>query len=396
MKQRSGNLHPFKNKIFTCEDLCLCTDMQMKKRFSLESSTGMENFMERNLNWAVLGTGVIANEMAQALNTMGKKLYAVGNRTHEKAVKFAEKYQVKKVYDDFHEMFTDPQVDVIYITTPHNTHIEFVREALKNKKHVLCEKSITLNSLELDEALQLAKENNVIFAEAMTIWHMPLYKKLWEFIDAGKTGEFSSNLKEEYAEIADWLKEGIPALGKVQMIQLNFGSYKEYNMDNRFFNMNLAGGALLDIGVYALSIARSFMESKPDQVLSQVKFAPTGADEQAGILLMNKESQMATLALSLHSKQPKRAVISCEKGYIEIMEYPRADQAVIVEAESGVRHTVNAGETKKALQYEMEDMEYAIETGDIRKLRISDTKDVMDIMTGLRKEWNMKYPGEIW
>jgi len=220
--------------------------------------------MERNLNWAVLGTGVIANEMAQALNTMGKKLYAVGNRTHEKAVKFAKKYQVKKVYDDFHEMFTDPQVDVIYITTPHNTHIEFVREALKNKKHVLCEKSITLNSLELDEALQLAKENNVIFAEAMTIWHMPLYKKLWEFIDAGKTGEFSSNLKEEYAEIADWLKEGIPALGKVQMIQLNFGSYKEYNMDNRFFNMNLAGGALLDIGVYALSIARSFMESKPD------------------------------------------------------------------------------------------------------------------------------------
>ena len=92
MKQRSGNLHPFKNKIFTCEDLCLCTDMQMKKRFSLESSTGMENFMVRNLNWAVLGTGVIANEMAQALNTMGKKLYAVGNRTHEKAVKFAEKY----------------------------------------------------------------------------------------------------------------------------------------------------------------------------------------------------------------------------------------------------------------------------------------------------------------
>ena len=124
------------------------------------------------------------------------------------------------------------------------------------------------------------------------------------------------------------------------MIQLNFGSYKEYNMKNRFFNMDLAGGALLDIGVYALSIARSFMESKPDQVLSQVKFAPTGADEQAGILLMNKEAQMATLALSLHSKQPKRAVISCENGYIEIMEYPRADQAVIVEAESGVRHTI--------------------------------------------------------
>ena len=306
--------------------------------------------MEKNLNWAVLGTGVIANEMAQALKAMGKTLYAVGNRTHEKAVTFAEKYQVAKVYDDFHEMFTDPDVDVIYITTPHNTHIGFVREALKNKKHVLCEKSITLNSLELEEALALAKENDVIFAEAMTIWHMPLYKKLWELIDAGKTGTYASNANEEHEEIADWLADGVPALGKVQMIQLNFGSYKEYNMKNRFFNMDLAGGALLDIGVYALSIARSFMESKPDQVLSQVKFAPTGADEQAGILLMNKEAQMAALALSLHSKQPKRAVISCENGYIEIMEYPRADQAVIVEAESGVHHTVNAGEAKKALQ----------------------------------------------
>lgn len=352
--------------------------------------------MERNLNWVVLGTGVIANEMAQALKVMGKKLYAVGNRTHEKAVTFAEKYQVTKVYDDFHEMFTDPQVDVIYITTPHNTHIEFVREALKNKKHVLCEKSITLNSLELEEALALAKENNVIFAEAMTIWHMPLYKKLWELIDAGKTGTYMPDVKEKHAEIADWLTEGIPALGKVQMIQLNFGSYKEYNMKNRFFNMDLAGGALLDIGVYALSIACSFMDSKPDQILSQVKFAPTGADEQAGILLMNKEAQMATLALSLHSKQPKRAVISCENGYIEIMEYPRANQAVIVEAESGVRHNVAAGDTGKALQYEMEDMEQAIKTGNVQKLRIQDTKDVMDIMTGLRKEWNMKYPGEVW
>ena len=134
------------------------------------------------MKWAVLGTGVIANEMAQALEKMGEHLYAVGNRTYTKAVAFAEKYQVEKVYDDFHEMFTDPKTDIIYITTPHNTHIQFVREALKNKKHVLCEKSITLNSAELEEANQLAKENGVIFAEAMTIYHMPIYKKLKEQI----------------------------------------------------------------------------------------------------------------------------------------------------------------------------------------------------------------------
>lgn len=339
----------------------------------------MEGNMKRTLNWAVLGTGVIANEMAQALTNMGKSLYAVGNRTYEKAVLFAEKYHIQKVYENLQEMFYDPNVDIIYITTPHNTHIEFVREALKNGKHVLCEKSITLNSLELEEAVHLAKENHVIFAEAMTIWHMPLYKKLWKII--------------ENREVDDYHGE---ALGKVQMIQLNFGSYKEYDMNNRFFNMNLAGGALLDIGVYALSLARSFMDSQPEQILSQVKFAPTGADEQAGILLMNKNGQMAALALSLHSKQPKRAVISCEKGYIEIMEYPRADQAIIVEAESGKTHKINAGVTANALQYEMEDMEDAILNGNDFVMRLSDTIDVMDIMTRLRKEWGMKYPGEVW
>ena len=105
---------------------------------------------------------------------------------------------------------------------------------------------------------------------------------------------------------------------------MNFGSFKEYDMNNRFFNRNLAGGAMLDIGVYALSFIRWFMDSKPDQLLSQVKVAPTGVDEQAGLLLMNPEGQMATVMLSLHSKQPKRGMLSCEKGNIEIKEYHRA------------------------------------------------------------------------
>lgn len=329
------------------------------------------------MKWAVLGTGVIANEMAQALEKMGEHLYAVGNRTYTKAVAFAEKYQVEKVYDDFHEMFTDPQTDIIYITTPHNTHIQFVREALKNKKHVLCEKSITLNSAELEEANRLAKENGVIFAEAMTIYHMPLYKTLWQLIETEKTDN-----------------PDIPALGKVQMIQLNFGSYKEYNMNNRFFNRNLAGGALLDIGVYALSLARSFMAEQPTQVASQVKYAESGVDEQAGILLMNGQGQMATVALSLHSKQPKRAVISCEYGYIEIMEYPRADLAIIVEAESGKKHEIKAGNTKDALYYEMKDMEQAVKENDPSIMRVQDTKDVMAMMTQIRQDWGMKYPEE--
>ncbi|MGO5232197.1 Gfo/Idh/MocA family protein [Thermoguttaceae bacterium LCP21S3_D4] len=247
--------------------------------------------MEKDLNWAVLGTGVIANEMAQALQKMGKTMYAVANRTHEKAVAFAEKYGIAKVYDSIDEVFVDEKVDIIYITTPHNTHYEFMKAALENGKHILVEKSITLNSKELDEIISLANEKQLIVAEAMTIWHMPLYKKLWEIIRNGD-------------------------LGKVQMITINFGSFKEYNMENRFFNMNLAGGAMLDIGVYALSIVRSFMDKKPEEVVSQRKVSPTGSDEQATILLKNDSDQMATVALSMHSKQPKRAMISCEKVFL--------------------------------------------------------------------------------
>ena len=107
------------------------------------------------LNWAVLGTGVVANQMAQAMQDVGRKLYAVGNRTHSKAVDFANKYGIEKVYEDLNDMFYDDNVDVIYITSPHNTHIDFIMKALENGKHILCEKSITLNSVELEKALKI-------------------------------------------------------------------------------------------------------------------------------------------------------------------------------------------------------------------------------------------------
>lgn len=151
------------------------------------------------------------------------------------------------------------------------------------------------------EAIQLAEENHVKLAEAMTIFHMPIYRKLSEIVESGK-------------------------LGPLKVIQMNFGSYKEYDMTNRFFNRNLAGGALLDIGVYALSFVRWFMTSQPTEMVSQVKLAPTGVDEQAGILLTNVEGEMATVTLSLHAKQPKRGTIAYDKGYIELYEYPRGQK----------------------------------------------------------------------
>ena len=323
--------------------------------------------MMKTFNWATLGCGVIANELAQAMQSRGQKLYSVANRTHEKAVAFAEKYGIEKVYNSIDELFEDENVDIIYISTPHNTHISYLRKALKAKKHVLCEKSITLNSEELEEAIKLAKENNVVLAEAMTIYHMPIYKALNEKIQSGD-------------------------LGELRLLQMNFGSYKPYDMSNRFFNRNLAGGALLDIGVYALSFVRWFMTSTPDEVVSQVRFAPTGVDEQAGILLKNKEQEMASVILSLHAKQPKRGTVAFDKGYVEFYDYPRGQEAVITYTEDGSKETLRGGSTADALLYEVEDMERAV--AGQGTMHLDYTRDVMRIMTDIRRQWGMTYPEE--
>lgn len=318
--------------------------------------------------WATLGTGVIANELAQALQALGGNLYSVANRTYDKGLAFAEKYGIQKVYHHIDEVFEDPEVDIIYISTPHNTHIDYLRKALAAGKHVLCEKSITLNSQELEEAIALAEKNHVILAEAMTIYHMPIYQKLKALIASGK-------------------------LGPLRMIQMNFGSYKEYDMTNRFFNRQLAGGALLDIGVYALSFVRWFMSEQPNQLASQVKLAPTGVDEQVGILLSNDQGEMATIALSLHAKQPKRGTIAYDKGYIEIFEYPRGQKAVITYTEDGRQEIIEDGQTAQALSYEVQDMEKTV-AGLGNRMCLDYSKDVMDIMTQLRKDWGLTYPEE--
>lgn len=328
-------------------------------------------------NWSTYGVGVIGHQLAEALQTLGGSLYSVGNRTHAKAVAFAEQYGIGKIYDNPDDMFTDPSVDIIYISTPHNTHIGLLRKALQAGKHVLCEKSITLNSAELDEACALAREHHAVLMEAMTLYHMPIYQKLKDLLESGK-------------------------LGRLNLITMNFGSYKEWNMQNRFFNRSLAGGAMLDIGVYALSFVRWFLSSAPDQLLTQVRFAPTGVDEQASLLLKNKEEQMATVLLSLHSKQPKRGTISCDKAYVEVFEYPRGDEAVITWTEDGHKEIIRAGKAANALAYEVQDMEKAVTL--LRQdatpealnaiTHMDYTQDVMKLMTRARKEWGMRYPEE--
>ncbi|MCO7175728.1 Gfo/Idh/MocA family protein [Sporolactobacillus kofuensis] len=323
----------------------------------------------KKYNWGMVGTGWIAHEMADALNSVNGEIYAVAD-VNEAALKaFSEEKNVQHIFTNPDEMVNDPNVDIIYIATPHNFHYEYIMKALQAGKHVFAEKAITVNSQQLNKVKELANEKGLIVTEGLTLLHMPLYKKIKEMINSGKIGD-------------------------VNLVQVNFGSLKDYDVKNRFFNKDLAGGALLDIGGYATAFARSFLKSQPVNVLSTVKYFETGVDEQSGIILKNLDDQLAVMALSMRAKQPKRGVISGTKGYIEISNYPRATKADITftdDAHTESHEVVTAGDESLALQYEVQDMQRYIEQGhDEGEFALS--CDIMNILTNVRNQWGMKYP----
>lgn len=321
----------------------------------------------KKLKWGILGPGSIARDFAQALNRVNGEVYAVASRNKERAEKFARENNVKKAYGSYDEIIKDENIDVVYIATPHSNHYEYIIKSLNNNKHVLCEKAITVNEKELEEALKIARENNLVLEEAMTLFHMPLYEKVIKKIN-----------NED--------------LGKVNMVQVSFGSFKEYDENNRFFNLDLAGGALLDIGTYALSFARYFLSSMPEEILSTVKKAKTGVDEESGIILKTKEDEIATISLAFRSKMPKRGIVSCDNGFITIDNFPRANKATINYLDGAVE-VIECGEEEKALDYEVIFMEEKInENKESNSIEL--TYDVTKIMNKVRKDWGIVYPFE--
>ncbi len=321
----------------------------------------------KKLKWGILGPGSIARDFAQALNRVNGEVYAVASRNKERAEKFARENNVKKAYGSYDEIIKDENIDVVYIATPHSNHYEYIIKSLNNNKHVLCEKAITVNERELEEALKIAREKNLVLEEAMTLFHMPLYEKVIKKIN-----------KED--------------LGKVNMVQVSFGSFKEYDENNRFFNLDLAGGALLDIGTYALSFARYFLSSMPEEILSTVKKAKTGVDEESGIILKTKEDEIATISLAFRSKMPKRGIVSCDNGFITIDNFPRANKATINYLDGKVE-VIECGEEEKALDYEVIFMEEKINENK-ESNSIDLTYDVTKIMNKVRKDWGIIYPFE--
>lgn len=314
----------------------------------------------KKYQWGIIGLGNIAHEFAEHFDQETSELAAVASRTIDKAEAFAQRYHIPKAYGSYQEMLNDQEIDIIYIAVPNRQHSQHIMEALAANKHVLCEKAITMNKKELTEAMKLAEEKNLVLAEAMTIFNMPLYQQLRSLIDTNK-------------------------LGALKMIQAPFGSYKDPDPTNRFFNPELAGGALLDIGTYAVSFARFFLNSQPEVIASTMVPFETGVDEQSVTILRNKENELATISLTFQAKMPKVGIVAFKEGYITITDYPRADRAEII-FNDGTKEWIESGSTAQAMNYEIENMVKTIK-GELPNRSLFLTHDVIEILDGMQKLW---------
>lgn len=314
----------------------------------------------KKYNWGIIGLGDIAHQFATVFSQEQSVLYGAASRTLAKAQAFAEKYQIQHAYGSYEEMLADPEIDVVYVAVPNQFHKAHILQALQAGKHVLCEKAITLDLAELEEVAAVAQEKGLILQEAMTIFNMPLFKELRGIADSGK-------------------------LGKLKMIQAPFGSYKEPDPNNRFFNPDLAGGALLDIGTYAVSFARSFMTTAPKVIASDVLPFETGVDEQSVTILRNEHNEMAAVTLTFQAKMPKVGIAAFENAYITVADYPRADKAEII-YNDGTKEFIEVGNTQEALNYELAAMVASIEGAPNHSLQL--TKDVIAVLDQMQKTWN--------
>lgn len=323
--------------------------------------------MEKKVRWGIIGLGGIAHEFASIFKSEKAELVGVASRSLQKAKDFSDEYNIPKAYGSYEALSYDPDIDIIYLATPNSHHAENMRMILKAGKHVLCEKAITMNKEELDEVLVLAKEKNLIVAEAMTIYHMPLFKELKQRIQSGLFGD-------------------------LKMVNAMFGSLKEADPTNRFFSKELGGGALFDIGIYALSFVQFFLDSKPKDLKTNAHLYETGVDEMSTIQYKTEKNTLGNVSLSFRGKMPKQGVIVCEDAYITVANYPRADKAVITYPD-GKTETIEVGETSKGLFYEIEDLsDTVLQKVDKSELQLSIS--VNEIMDQTAKEWGLDFTVE--
>lgn len=247
----------------------------------------------RTINWGIIGLGKIASKFAQDLLTVeSAQLYAVASRHQDKADSFAKQFKAKKAYDSYENLAKDPNIDAVYIATPHSFHKEHSILCLNHKKAVLCEKPFAMNREEVEEMILAANANNVLLMEALWTYFLPHYQYVLKEL---KSKRFGSLLK----------------------VEADFGFQPTIDMNSRVFKKSLGGGSLLDIGIYPIFVALSTL-GKPNDIDAKATFFENGVDSSCDMIFNYDHGVKAFLKSTLLEKTPTEATFYCENGVIKI------------------------------------------------------------------------------
>lgn len=323
---------------------------------------------------AILGAGRIAGTMAETLNGMKEKndrfvCYAVGARDLERAEAFAKVYGFEKAYGSYEEMLSDEKVDLVYVATPHSHHYEHIKRCLNHGKHVLCEKAFTVNAKQAEEVLAMAKEKKLLLTEAIWTRYMPMRGMINEVIASG-------------------------AIGTPHMLTANL-CYRICHKE-RIYRPELAGGALLDIGIYPLNFAVMTFGGEIEKIESSVQMMETGMDRQENITLFYKDGRMAALTASTDSIGDRRGMIFGDKGFMEVENVNNPQSITIYGTDHQVVEKILCPEQVTGYEYEVLSCLDAIDEGRLEcpEMPHAETITMLKIMDGLRKDWGITYPCE--
>lgn len=247
----------------------------------------------KKIRWAILGCGKIAKKFASDLRLVADcELLAVASRDKLNAGQFGAEYGARMVYDQYEAMLNNPDIDVVYVATPHGLHADHVQLCLNHGKAVLCEKAFALNLQQTKAMIDLAREKNIFLMEALWSKFIPSYSIMKTMVAEGK-------------------------LGDIQSVLINFGFIPQQPVAQRLFDPALGGGTLLDIGIYNVFYTLSVL-GKPDHIDAHITPATTGVDEQCAILFRYNNGAMAQLFSSYTSHLPTEANISGNKGRLRL------------------------------------------------------------------------------
>ena len=327
-------------------------------------------------NVAILGCGSIAHTMARTLKGMrdaGESvcLYAAASRDLARAEAFAREEGFEKAYGSYEEMAADPAVDLVYIASPHSHHAEHMKLCIEHGKAILCEKSFTANAAQAREVLALAREKGVLVAEAIWTRYMPSRKIISDLIASG-------------------------TLGEVKLLTANL----HYAIDHirRIREPELAGGALLDVGVYPLNFCSMFFGNYPERIESTVQLIDTGVDASENFSFYYADGRVAQMHAGTACRSDRRCSICGTKGYIVVENVNNPEKITLYLAEENheIAHDIEIPKQISGYEYQVRACMKALTEGAIEcpDMPHSETIRVMELMDELRAQWGVKYPFE--